>query len=210
MVLQARSRLVRLSSIRRGVGVSHTVPGNAERVRDLGQEAHIRLSVFDDPDTLAVQIDVRRARGGGINPGFGLALDEQPATGEQQLSAGLPDVVVELACLFSGKQAGGNSKGPDAAPRTGQPTNLMDLGLGEQIAAMGGDQFLAGEVPYETPQRPHGRRMKMGLRLLQRQDRRARRPRFQKRREQHQYRQALRALTVTVQGNPGTGDGPEV
>ena len=57
---------------------------------------YVRLPVFDDPDTLAVQIDVGRARGGGINPGFGLALDEQPATGEQQLAAGLPNVVVEL------------------------------------------------------------------------------------------------------------------
>ena len=86
----------------------------------------------------------------------------------------------------------------------------MNFCLGKQFAAVGGDQLLAGEIAYKTLQRPYRRWMKMRLGFFQRHDRGAVGPCFEKRREQHQYREALRAFAVTLHGNLGPAEGPQV
>ena len=98
MILQLLSVLFPLIII-----VSHAVPSDAKRIRDLRQQADIRVPVLDHPDAFPVQVGAYRAGGGGVDPGFGFTLDEQPATGEQELSTGLPNMVVEFPSFLVGK-----------------------------------------------------------------------------------------------------------
>ena len=168
------------------------------------------MPVFDHPDTLPVQIDATRTGRSGEDPGFRFALDEQPASSEQELTANLADVVVEFPSFLGGKEIRGNSVRSYPLSGTGQPADLVDFGLGKQFTAVGGDQLLAGEIAYKTLQRPYRRWMKMRLGLFQRHDRGAFGPCFEKRREQHQHREALRAFAVTLHGNLGPADGPQI